>query len=322
MGRLAGAPWSFGASHEPFHHEALFFGDQDEFLSGIAEFIREGLEADEPVLAVLDESKIGAVRAELGVQSERVLFADLAELGANPARMIPAWRAFVDSYPPTGRRVRGIGEPIWAERGPAELAEWQRHESLLNLAFADTQGFRLLCPYDTSSLDEDVLQEARRSHPHLTAGRAKHQSDEYRKLDELAAPLSDPLPEPRQKPDFCVFQAGTLAPLRAFVGRHAAAAGLSAEAGDDLVLAVNEVATNSVVYGGSGGILRVWTEADSLVCEVGDRGHIDDPLVGRRCPAPDQVGGYGVWIANHLCDVVQVRTYPGGSVVRLHKRRR
>ncbi|MGI8873571.1 MAG: hypothetical protein ACR2KP_04455 [Egibacteraceae bacterium] len=34
-------------------------------------------------------------------------------------------------------RLRGAGEPIWPERRPAELVECQRHESLLNVAFAD-----------------------------------------------------------------------------------------------------------------------------------------------------------------------------------------
>ena len=32
--------------------------------------------------------------------------------------------------------MRGIGEPIWADRRPDELDECQLHESLINLAFA------------------------------------------------------------------------------------------------------------------------------------------------------------------------------------------
>ena len=90
---------------------------------------------------------------------------------------------------------------------------------------------------------------------------------------------------------------------------------------EGLVLAVNEVATNSVVHGGGGGILRIWTEGDVLVCEVRDRGVIDDPLVGRERPLVNAAGGCGLWLANQLCDLVQVRSFAGGSVVRLHKRR-
>ena len=41
------------------------------------------------------------------------------------------------------------------------------------------------------------------------------------------------------------------------------------------------------------------------VCEVRDRGRFDDLLAGRRPPRPDQLGGWGLWIANHACDLVQ-----------------
>ena len=61
-----------------------------------------------------------------------------------------------------GKRLRGIGEPIWAARTPAEMAECHRHEGLLNVAFADSPGFWLLCPYDTTTLDPaDVAARVR-----------------------------------------------------------------------------------------------------------------------------------------------------------------
>ena len=68
-----------------------------------------------------------------------------------------------------GRRLRGIGEPIWADRSPDELVECQRHEALLNLAFADAGDFWLLCPYDVDALDPDVIAEAHHSHPAVVA---------------------------------------------------------------------------------------------------------------------------------------------------------
>src|SRR2546421_585138 len=77
-----------------------------------------------------------------------VEFADMAKVGRNPARIIPVWRQFVSERAAGGGRIRGIGEPVWAGRGPSELAEAQRHEALLNLAFAGTPGMWLLCPYD------------------------------------------------------------------------------------------------------------------------------------------------------------------------------
>jgi anti-sigma regulatory factor (Ser/Thr protein kinase) len=78
------------------------------------------------------------------------------------------------------------------------------------------------------------------------------------------------------------------------------------------------VATNSLRHGGGSGVLRIWEKGSSLVCEVSDAGRIEDPLVGRGKPSGDLGSGFGLWLANQLCDLVQIRTFSTGSVVRLH----
>ena len=75
-------------------------------------------------------------------------------------------------------------------------------------------------------------------------------------------------------------------------------------------------------HGGGRGVLRVWRAADALVCEVRDAGVVADPLVGRRGQAGLAEGGRGVWMANRLCDLVQLRTSPAGTSVRVHTRLR
>jgi anti-sigma regulatory factor (Ser/Thr protein kinase) len=97
--------------------------------------------------------------------------------------------------------------------------------------------------------------------------------------------------------------------------------GLDGKGTEELVLAVNEVATNSVVHGGGGGILRVWEEDDALICEVDDGGLFDKPLAGRQLPDYADTSGRGLWLANQVCDLVQMRSFGGGSAVRIHKRR-
>ncbi|HEY0517626.1 MAG TPA: ATP-binding protein [Solirubrobacteraceae bacterium] len=89
---------------------------------------------------------------------------------------------------------------------------------------------------------------------------------------------------------------------------------------EELVLAVDEIATNSIRYGGGEGTLQMWRERDVLLCEVSDRGHITDPLLGRMQPSPDSLSGRGMWIVKHLCDLVQIRSSPAGSQVRMHKK--
>jgi hypothetical protein len=150
---------------ETFRHEALLYAGEVDFLTGTLPFIREGVAADQPVLVVVSAAKIGLLRSALGADADRVAFADMADVGANPARIIPAWRDFIAANDVDRRSARGVGEPIWAARTPAELVECQRHETLLNLAFAGVPAWWLLCPYDTTSLSPEVLEEAWRSHP-------------------------------------------------------------------------------------------------------------------------------------------------------------
>ena len=137
------------------------------------------LAGDEPTLVVVDAAKVAALRAELGADADRVHFADMAEVGRNPARIIPRWRGFVDEHLRPDRPVRGIGEPIWAGRSPAELVECQAHETLLNYAFADSPAWSLLCPYDTAALPPAVVDEARRSHPFVARDGIGKDSPEY-----------------------------------------------------------------------------------------------------------------------------------------------
>jgi anti-sigma regulatory factor (Ser/Thr protein kinase) len=309
------------SSTHGFRHEALLYAGDDGFLDGTLPWIREALAGDEPILVVVSAAKIARLRDELGPDADQVTFADMAEVGTNPARIIPAWRAFVDAHDGRGRRLRGIGEPIWAARSPDELVECQRHEALLNLAFAGVEDFWLLCPYDLDGLAPEVIEKAHRSHPTVVAGDAARASETYEDLDAVAAPFADPLPEPPPDADELAFAAGTLAAPRRLVALRAHEAGLSAEHVGDLVLAVNEVATNSIRHGGGWGVLRVWQTGEMLVCEVADAGQITDPLAGRERPGKDQSGGHGLWLCNQVCDLVQVRTFATGSTVRLHTRR-
>jgi anti-sigma regulatory factor (Ser/Thr protein kinase) len=302
----------------PFLHEALLYGNQREFVEGTLDFIGGGVAADESMLVVLSAAKIDLLRRKMGREASRVRFADMGQIGANPARIIAAWRDFADHCTAESRPFRGIGEPIWAGRTADELVECQRHEALLNLAFAGTPAFRLLCPYDTQALGPDVVAEAHRSHPVIVEGGRDRASDNYRHVDEVAAPFDWPLPEPAELLDEFHFDKGTLWLVRSTVVRHARAAGFAPAKMDDLVVAVNEVVTNSLVHGGGRGSLRIWHQGADLVCEVRDGGRIQDPLVGRVHPAEAQESGRGVWLATQLADLIQVRCYPSGSVVRLH----
>jgi anti-sigma regulatory factor (Ser/Thr protein kinase) len=303
-----------------FRHEALLYSGMDGFVAETSAFLRDGVAAGEPMLVVVDAEKIGLLREELGSDADAVCFADMADVGANPARIIPAWRQFVADNG-EAPRFRGIGEPIWAGRTPDELIECQRHESLLNVAFADSQPWWLLCPYDLESLDERVIEEAQRSHPFVMDG-ASETSPGYAGLDSFSAPFDAPLPDPPADAIEVTFGPKELFTIRSLVRAAAMSAGLGRTATHDLVLSVNEVTTNSLRYGGGRGTVRIWQSPDALVCEIADDGRIADPLIGRVQPRADRDGGRGLWLVNQLCDLVQLRNFADGTVVRIHMRAR
>jgi anti-sigma regulatory factor (Ser/Thr protein kinase) len=297
-----------------FDHEAVFYSSRDEYLAGTLPDIRDTLAADGSVLVAVGDDKRELLTGALGGDGARVRFVDMVELGRNPACIIPVWREFVsDGAAP----LLGIGEPVWPGRSAAELVECRRHESLLNLAFGGVSDWRLLCPYDASALEAGVLADARHNHPHLSEGGRRRASDDYTD----AATVLDwdgELPEPRDITSELPFTRRDLQLVRAFVGDRARMAGLGDERTADLVLAVNELASNTIRHGGGYGVLRTWRENGALLVEVADEGHIEDPLAGRE-RAPDlNGGGRGLWLVNHLCDLVQLRTSESGSVVRLH----
>lgn len=303
-----------------FRHEALLYRGEEEFLDRTAAFIRDGLEAEEPTLVVVSARKIAALRSELGTDGDGVIFTEMDDLGLNPLRIIPAWRDFVDLHTGGGRRARGIGEPVWSARPADELIECQRHESLLNLAFTGALDWWLVCPYDLDTLDPTVIEEARRSHPWVSDRDGAVRSQVYHGIDGIAPMQSDPLPDPPAPLREITFERANLAEVRHTVAAEAAAMGLDPSRAADMVVAVNELATNSIRHAGGRGVLRAWREDSRLVCEIRDDGSLSDPLVGRIRPDTAREAGYGLWLVNQLCDLVQIRSHPSGSIVRVHMR--
>lgn len=296
-----------------FQHEALIYKGDDEFLAGTLPFIRAALDAGEPALVAVGSEQTALLGAELGKDAEEVRFADMRAVGRNPASIIPIWREFVDEH--GGRPVRGIGEPVWAARSPAALDECQRHECLLNVAFAPGTAWSLLCPYDAGSLREDVLEKVACSHRHVRhEGRVESSSCFEPESDSFAGELAPPA----ATPETFVFGLRELSEVRRRVAAAAERAGMDPRGVADLVIAASELAANSVMHGSGSGTLRLWRENGSLLTEVEDRGRIEEPLVGRLRPDIAQEGGRGLWLANQLCDLVQIRSGAAGTTVRLH----
>jgi anti-sigma regulatory factor (Ser/Thr protein kinase) len=299
--------------HAGFQHTALIYEGAEDYLQGTLPFLREALEAGEPALVAVGREQTELLQDALGDRAEQVRFAAMEEAGRNPASIIPLWQQFIEES--GGRSVRGIGEPVWAARSPAALEECQRHESLLNVAFAPHSAWSLLCPYDAGSLGDEVLEKVAVSHRCLTRG---GRTEESRSFDPDPDCLAGELPPPAATPEILAFGLTELAEVRRRVAAAADRAGMDPLGVADLVTAASELAANSVMHGGGRGTLKLWQEGDRLFAEVEDKGTIEEPLVGRLRPDVAQEGGRGLWLANRLCDLVQIRSADGRTTVRLH----
>lgn len=303
-----------------FVHQALVYDGVDGFVAGTVPFVRAGLDAGEHVFTVTTRRNADALRASLGGDAMRVDFRDAEEWYDAPSRTLLAYGRYVEAHG-NGRRVRVIGEPIWHGRSDAAVREWARYESILNEAFASSNAW-ILCPYDTTTLDSRILEFAHATHPEVCDADHTESSTAYVSPRELSAALdADDLDDPPSHAVALPLSAG-LGALRTFAREHARAAGLPDERVAGVELAVHEALANAVVHGHGRGVLRAWPLSRELVYEVADEGNgLRDPLAGHLPPDPESFGGFGMWMARQLADLVQVRSRNGGTRVRLHFRR-
>lgn len=304
--------------HAGYRHEGFIYHGIDEFLAATVPFIREGVTSGQPVMVAVAGARLDRLRAEVGADTRGVQFVDMAECGRNPSRIIPAWLEFIEEQAPSGRPVRGIGEPIWAGRRPAEVVECQLHEILLNLAVDPDTPLWLRCPYDADALEPSILQEAHHSHPILVDADGGYRGSTcYGGAHHAGVMFSAELPAPPSDACEIGFTAATIGIVSDEARRHAIAAGLPVNRAEDLVAAAHEIATNSVRHGGGAGSMRIWQQDDALICEIHDGGRIEDLLVGRMPSPAATVHGRGLWAANEVSDLLQIRSSANGTRVRV-----
>ena len=293
-------------------HQALLYRGVSEFVAGVKSFVEDGQAATEPVMVALPAPKLDLVNRFLESTSG-VQFIDMCELGRNPARIIPAVAEFVAEQ--DGGTARFVGEPDWPGRSLAEQEEIVTHEALLGPALAEYP-VRMLCLYDLDLASDRLASEAVRSHPELIVKGAVSPAAAFsawlRDYPEGPTPLAAVTGD-----QLIADLAFTELPgIREMIHTEADRAGFSPERVYDVLIAVNEVASNSIVHGGGSGILNLWQDGSgSLIVEIRDAGLIRDPLVGRYAPGPD-LEARGLWLVNQLSDLVQIRSDGSGTVVR------
>jgi anti-sigma regulatory factor (Ser/Thr protein kinase) len=306
------------SSGDNFRHLAFFYRGRDEYLAGLRSFIQASRERGAAVFAAVPLRQAQLTPQEVGADSAQVTLVDMAELGRNPARIIPALLAYAGQH--RGQHIYCIDEPIWPGRTTAEMQEAVKHEALINLAFRDNP-VTVLCPYDTAGLPGSVIADAERTHPVVIKDRQEAASAGYLEPPSLPPRCNRALPHPPAHAETLSY-CDDLRSVRSFVTSRAVRAGLAPSRVSDLVLAISELAGNSLCHTDGGGTVQIWLTEDQISCQVSDTGQLTDPLAGYRAQADGLLGGNGLWLVNQVSDLVQTRTGPSGTTIRLHMRLR
>ncbi|GEL26433.1 anti-sigma regulatory factor [Pseudonocardia sulfidoxydans NBRC 16205] len=300
---------------EPLH-EGVPFSSPTGLAAQLGPRLRSAIEAEGPVVAVLADPERDAVRAELGDAAGRVEFLSPAEV-----YRLPAFTVAVRWARLSRRTVPGGCAAVVAQH-VADLPDgpgyWARLDAALDVALPGLP-VEVLCPFP-----DDVEERLLRGSTHRTLLSAGHSVPGlgYRTPGDVVAEFPPPPPPDLGRPvEARDFALDGLSGLRRAVAEVSTDAGLSTERVADFVLAVNEIASNSVEHGPGSGTLRLWQHGTGpgshVVAEVRDGGRMQVPFPGLVAPPPSGARGRGLWLASELSDVLQVWSDGSGTVIRV-----
>lgn len=300
-----------------YTHRALFHDTDDELVAGLVPFVTEGIEAGERVVVVVAAAVGEMLRDGLGSSDDFDLW-DSIDVYTQPVRTLAAYVETVRAGTEGGRSMRVAGQPIWAGLSPLETTEWTCVEAACNEVFAESR-LQMLCPYDTSKLDQSVIAAARRTHPEIRRGSHLTASSEFSPVDHQSGVRASALP-PRSpsSEQISIFSSADLAPVLSFVEMFAGAHGMAAGRLAELRVAVDEMVTHSIDYRLAPARLHIWATAEELVCEIESSGSPTSPFAGYLPPSMSTTTDRGLWLAGQQCDLIAVRKLPDLTAVRLH----
>jgi anti-sigma regulatory factor (Ser/Thr protein kinase) len=295
-------------------HEAVLYSAPDELAQRLVPRLAPALDDGSPVVAVLDGPTRAEVRRALGDDARHVEFPEPATVHRVPAFTVAVRWARLSrlAHAPDGHATV-VGQHVAGLPGCGET-HWARLDIGLNVALAQLP-ITVLCPYRA---DGQELARVHATHPRVTTAQGPALGDGFRDpAAALTAFPPPPAPDLGRPTAVLAFTASDLGALRRLVAAVAARAGMDAGRGSDLVLAVNEIGSNSIEHGPGRGLLRLWLSDDGVTAEVTDTGTTMLRFPGMVAPPATGPRGRGLWLASELCDVMQVWSEPAHTVVRL-----
>lgn len=306
-----------------FVHAALIVDSDDSLRVKLLPSLRWLVDQGEAVLMVVGPGTERVVRAELGVLAERLEWAVASGFYQRLGFTFDEFRRYLAAQHRAGRRVHVIAEPdVVSEDGPVDrTAAYLSYESMCNVAYAD-YGCPVTCLWDSRRHAPPTIENVRSVHNHEVTVNGHAPNAGFVTTDDYLAGRNDvrlPAPPVTTALDLTLTHLGALSDVRAAVTAWARVESFDESAASDVVLAVDEVATNGLVHGEAPVRLRAWRRARTLFVQVDDAGGRSlPPDAGYRPPPVGVPGGRGMWLARQLADVVTVHTGGGVTSVRLH----
>jgi anti-sigma regulatory factor (Ser/Thr protein kinase) len=301
---------------QTLEHDALLYGTDEALMDTLVPWLREGLEREDAAVVAATAPHIDQFRDALGADESSVSFVSSDDLYVHPAQTIASWQRMLSETADSGVAfTRIVGEVQFGATTDLQTS-WTRYESALNAVFEHSPAW-IVCPYDTRTLPSDVIDRAWRTHPTIWSA-TRHKSDRYEVPARLLREIVEPGRAVTGPPSLELFIDDQLSDLRESVRALANEADLPKARVEELVLAVTELAGNTVRHAGGGGRLALWITPEGIVCEVTDRGGgVQDPLAGLVPPKPSASAGMGLWIARQLSDSFAIGSDDEGTTVRI-----
>lgn len=301
-------------------HEAIFVGSEEELVTAAVPFLREALDAGEPVGVACSAATNAVLCTELE-NDPRVVLLPHGRVYRDAQTAVGAYRELVSTCLTSGHTgVRLLGEVDFAAH--TSWHEWALFEAASDDLLASTP-VRSGCIYDTRTLSDRVLLTGELSHPYLRMAGHRLSNPHYVSPAEMLAspPLDAFDPVELTTPSLEILDVGRRSALRQQVRDHLGSMAVFPDSRiEPLVLAVHEVAGNGLVHGRGPVDVRVWVAAGRAVCTVTDRGRGFSSPPGRLPAKPDlmQSGpGLGLYIVRELVDEFNSYLAADGFVVRL-----
>jgi anti-sigma regulatory factor (Ser/Thr protein kinase) len=298
-----------------FFHEAALYGSDEELLDVAGPFLQGGLDAGEPTVCAFADHNARLVRDAFGPDCG-LLFLPGADHYAQPATAIRGYQELFGRLAGEGaEQIRVVGDVPQPGTG-GTWRDWARYEVVVNTAYEPLPIWGL-CPYDTRTTPDMVLDDVLASHPRLSTADGRHLHNERFDPQRVLERLPEVGPDPLQTrtPDVVLLDPAPVDARRATLA-VATEVGLTKSDLDTLLLVVTELVTNAIRHGDAPVVLELWTEPGRVVVAVTDRGSGPaDPCAGLvRTEQPE--GGLGLWLAHQVCADVALHRHDHGFTAR------